>query len=351
MSRKTSPTSSTHNNHPTNPKRQTSQSPISNPQSPISGGATWADLAQSRAPTHWDWPGWLPRGYLTILASQPGTGKSSLCLHLAAAYADGRPWPDGAPFTAQPSKTLWGESENGHEMNLERWLTWGLDPAQIVTPLGDPQRNFTLATKQDIRDLLLPASRPDVRLIVLDSLTGLSSGNTSPRALRDLVAGLAEIARAVRKPVLLTHHLRKRTTLDGDGQLNLDRLLGSSLIAQVPRVVWTLDLPNPADPDNRRLSVIKNNLAPIPNPIGFRIDAHGLHFGPPPQPPTVYSELDRAIDFLQDLLAAGPLPATQVKAAAHAAGHAERTLKRAKQHLCIKSNKHPDQWTWQLPPD
>jgi hypothetical protein len=52
---------------------------------------SWADLAQKHTPTHWDWPGWLPRGYLTILAGQPGLGKSSLCLHLAASYIDGRP--------------------------------------------------------------------------------------------------------------------------------------------------------------------------------------------------------------------------------------------------------------------
>ena len=234
-------------------------------------------------------------------------------------------------------------------MNLDRLLTWGLDPAHIVTPLGDPERNFKLANKQDVFDLVAPAARADVRLIVLDSLSGLTSGNTSPRLLRDVVAALADMARRSRKPILLTHHLRKRTTLDGDGQLNLDRLLGSSLIAQVPRVVWALDLPDPADPDNRRLSVIKNNLGPIPDPIGMRIDDNGLHFGPPPQPPTVESELDRAAAFLQDLLAAGPLPAAHVKAAAHAAGLAERTLKRAKKHLGIKSNKEPDQWTWQLP--
>jgi hypothetical protein len=44
-----------------------------------------------------------------------------------------------------------------------------------------------------------------------------------------------------------------------------------------------MDLPDPADPQTRRLSVVKNNLAPFPDPLGFRIDDHGLHFGPPYQ--------------------------------------------------------------------
>ena len=60
--------------------------------------STWDNLGNILAPIGWDWPGWLPRGFLTILASEPGAGKSLLCLHLAATYIENRPWPDGARF-------------------------------------------------------------------------------------------------------------------------------------------------------------------------------------------------------------------------------------------------------------
>ena len=319
-----------------------------------SSSTTWADLAEDFSDIRWDWSGWLPAGFLTVVASQAGLGKSSLCLHLAASYIDGRSWPDGSAFGGRRGKILWAESESSQALNLQRVKAWGLDLTQIVTPDGDPKKNFKLAglkgerNKEAARNLINPARREGVRLIILDSLSGLIEGAQSPRAIRGLLGGLADIARDLHVPVLLTHHLRKRTSFDrADDSINLDRLLGSSVISQVPRLIWGLDLPDRADPECRRLSVIKNNLAVRPDPLGFRIDDQGLHFGrlPSPQP----SQLEQAVIFFRDCLADGPLPATEVKAAAMAAGVAATTLKRAKKRLRILSTKRSSCWTWELP--
>ncbi|MCI0726797.1 MAG: AAA family ATPase, partial [Chloroflexi bacterium] len=56
------------------------------PPPPYLPASSWADLDERLDPVQWDWPGWLPRGFLTILAGEPGTGKSLLCLRLAACY-------------------------------------------------------------------------------------------------------------------------------------------------------------------------------------------------------------------------------------------------------------------------
>src|SRR5947209_296249 len=42
----------------------------------------------------WLWPGWLARGRLHILAGQPGTGKTTLGLELAAIISSAGAWPD-----------------------------------------------------------------------------------------------------------------------------------------------------------------------------------------------------------------------------------------------------------------
>jgi len=94
--------------------------------------------------------------------------------------------------------------------------------------------------------------------------------------------------------------------------------------------------------------IIKNNMAVRPDPLGFRIDDQGLHFGPLPSPRP--SQLEQAVIFFRDCLADGPLPATEVKAAAMAAGVAATTLKRAKKRLRILSTKRSSCWTWELPP-
>jgi hypothetical protein len=321
-------------------------------------GSSWADLVETQQSVQWDWPGWLPRGFLVIVAGEPGTGKSALCLRLAASYGHRLPWPDGSKFSGHDDrrgKILWCDSENSLALNLGRLLSWGLDPAQIVTPLENPRENFDFNDHFHIVKLAYQARSPAVRLIVFDSLTGFHRRTVNPRDTRTIVSLLAYIARGTGKPVLLTHHLRKRTSADRNGRITPERLLGSSVIAQVARVIWALDVPNPAEPNNRRLMVIKNNLGPFPEPLGMTIGDDGLHFGPPPQevlPPRAASpgsEFNRAAALLQELLANGPLPANHVIAQARAAGLSEPTLKRAKRWLGIKSNKLPGEWQWELP--
>jgi putative DNA primase/helicase len=321
------------------------------PVQPEPTGLSWASLSTAVAPVQWDWPGWLPAGFLTVLAGEPGSGKSILCLHLAATYLAARQWPDGTPFIAHPGQVVWCESESSHALNLERARRWNLDLSRILTPLDSPFHNFSLDHPDHYHALLALARRDAVRLVVLDSLRGLRTSATRRTPIGDIVTFLADLARIAGKPVLLTHHLRKPTRRDTGARPTSDRLLGASAIAQAARVIWTLDAPDPANPDHHRLSVIKNNLAPLPAPLGMHIAGPGLRFGPPPQLVATPSELDRAADFLQQLLAPGPLPFHQIRAAHLAAGFSERTIRRAKQQLAISSIRPAGQaeWYWRLP--
>ena len=54
-----------------------------------------ADVAPS--PVKWLWPGRIPLGKITVLDGDPGLGKSTLTLDLAALVTTGRPMPDGTP--------------------------------------------------------------------------------------------------------------------------------------------------------------------------------------------------------------------------------------------------------------
>ncbi len=195
----------------------------------------------------------------------------------------------------------------------------------------------------------LPAAK-SVRLVVFDSLTGLMAGLHAD-AIAGAIAQLADLARLLHKPLLLTHHLRKRTSRDPGALPTLERLRGASTITQFARLIWTLDVPDPATPGHRRLSVIKNNLGPLPAPLGLTIDDRGLHFGPPPHSPVAITEVQRALHFLRDLLAAGPLPYHQVRLAFQAADLSEPTIRRAKKRLDIRSIKLPgaSAWHWTLP--
>jgi hypothetical protein len=64
------------------------------------------------------------------------------------------------------------------------------------------------------------------------------------------------------------------------------------------------------------------------------------------------SALDEALEFLRSTLASGPVHAKELFREARDAGHAERTLKRAKQALGVLSIKGSmsGKWTWEMPP-
>ncbi len=61
------------------------------------------------------------------------------------------------------------------------------------------------------------------------------------------------------------------------------------------------------------------------------------------------SSLDEAVDFVMKALQDGDQPAKTIERDALRAGISERTLKRAKKELGIRSEKQGDEWFWKMP--
>jgi putative DNA primase/helicase len=47
-------------------------------------------------PISWLWKNWLARGKVHIIAGQPGVGKSTIAMKIAATVSAGGLWPDGS---------------------------------------------------------------------------------------------------------------------------------------------------------------------------------------------------------------------------------------------------------------
>jgi hypothetical protein len=61
----------------------------------LAGNASWAGL--STDPIKFAWKPWMANGFLSLLVSRSGDGKSLLALKLCGCYLLGDPWPDGSP--------------------------------------------------------------------------------------------------------------------------------------------------------------------------------------------------------------------------------------------------------------
>lgn len=314
---------------------------------------TWADMDGSTGSISWAWEGWLPNGFLTILASEPGVGKSLLCLRIAASILRGDAWPDGSAYGGEQGAVLWCEAEAAQALNLERAKVWNLPLDKLWTAFDDPYTTISLDRSDHRKAIAEMAHRPEIQLIVIDSLRGVYRGDENSSVSVAIVKLLAELARNTNKPILLTHHLRKRGLFDlGDDKVSLDRIRGSSAIIQMARLVWAIDCPNMSNEKYKRLSVIKSNLARFPESIGFSIgDEMELTFGVAPEAPRQETQLDKAIDLLKALLDGEPMWSADLREEAEGAGLSWDTMKRAKEKLGIVSKRDGKlkKWSWALP--
>ncbi len=183
-------------------------------------------------------------------------------------------------------------------------------------------------------------------LVIFDSLSGVHAVSENSSRIRSLMQKFAALAQDSGAAVLVIHHLRKRSE-SSSVAASLDRLRGSSAIAQSARVVWAIDRPDPSDP-RRRLIQIKNNLAATPPPIGFTIDSGGVSFGEAPKP---VSQVAMAMELIQTVLAEGEVPTKEVFAQCHANGFPPTCAWRASHALrVVKKRESPKgPWIWSLP--
>lgn len=315
---------------------------------------TWAQMRDMLGKVEFDWEGWLAKGWLAVVAGDAGVGKSNLALRIAQTFLQGTKWPDGTPYTGDLGKVLWCETEGSQQLNAERAVNWALPMDGILTPLPDPTEDVRLDWPEHRAAIAREARRADVRLIVVDSLSSGHRRKENDLHVTEVVKWLANLAKETRKPLLLIHHLRKRGRADGPSLVTLEDLRGHSSIGQVPRLVWALEVPDTRYPERKRLSVIKTNLGRMPKPLMVMIDDHGVHFrewvgedstGPVRSP----SQLERAIELLNGLLAQEARSANEIREKAQQAGISWDTMERAKRQLGVISTKDGKgaQWYWE----
>ena len=310
--------------------------------------STWSDLDGILGPLEWDWENWLAKGFLHILVGQTGEGKSRLALRVAATYLTDLDFPDGASYEGARGSIGWAEAEAGQAMNRDRARAMGLPTDNILSPLSNPLDDFRLSVPEHQAKLAALAMRPDVKIIVVDSLSGADP--TAEKSTEDAksINWLAALARDCQKPILLTHHLRKRGMLDTEGEVDLDRVRGISTILQYARVIWAIDTPDLTNKETKRLSVIKSNLAKKPKPIGFTIN-DTIEFTDAPEKPRNETRVDQAADLLQALLEKTPKSAAEILDEFEQAGFSKSGLYRAKDALGIVSIRKEGRWLWSLP--
>src|SRR5215208_401445 len=302
-----------------------------------------------REEVSWLWPSWLALGKLALVDGDPGLGKSAMSLDLAARVSSGKGFPDGADCEAA-----------------------GADTSRILALATVPDENGhdrLLSIPEDLPLIQKGITRVRAGLIIVDPLMAFLSGDTNSHRDQDVrraLAPLAGLAERTGAAVLVIRHLNKAAANNP-----LYRGGGSIGIIGAARMAFVVGR-DPQDENRRVLASTKNNLAIPPVSLMFGLEEaesgsvrvnwlgqseiSAKELLATPQDREHADARSEAVEFLNEVLADGPVAASQVKEEAEDAGISERTLARAKKVVGVMSYREGEigergkgQWLWKLP--
>lgn len=288
---------------------------------------------------HWEWPGYIPRGFVTLLVADQDQGKSTVAQDLCRTRLIGGRWPDGTQCNEQAEKLLWIDTEGALALFRQRLRDWKMPRGRFILP-PDPLQELAVDNAADWAWIEAAIERFKPPIVVLDSLSGGHRGEENNNdQMKMVLKKMGELAQRYQIAVIVVHHLSKPAAGVPDYPLTLNRIRGASAITQFCRSVLALTAPDKNQPDLRRLDVIKLNLAKKPPAVGYTLTDTGPAWGDAPQPAQPRRAADDAEDWLNEAMSSGVRPSDEVWNEARAAGIGEKALKKAKARLGVISKR------------
>jgi len=295
----------------------------------------------------WLWPLRLAIGKQTLIAGEPGLGKSQLTIALAAAVTTSGHWPCGEGRASLGSVIILSAEDDAADTIVPRLSAAGadLDRVLIVSSVqqrdGQGRRVFNLQADLELLERKINAVG-DVRLVIIDPISSYlgktDSHNNSD--VRGTLEPLGEMAARLRVAVVSVTHLSK-----SGGTSAINRFIGSIGFVASARAAFIVTR-DPDDNDRRFFITAKNNLAKDGSGLAFRIEQRliPLKDGSETIASAIAWEGDRidrtadevmatnenggsersgkneAVEFLKDILAQGPVDVLEMEKQARAAG-------------------------------
>lgn len=330
------------------------------PEPTLEIGILLSDVVPERVT--WLWDGRIPLGKLTILDGDPGLGKSTLSLAIAAHVSLGRPLPHSLEPRRAAGVVLLSAEDDLADTIRPRLDAAGADVTRILalrTVPGDDDMPPSIPA--DLHLLEQAIQRVDARLVVIDPLMAFLDAEVDghkDQSVRRALHRLSKLAEDTGTAVVVVRHLNKAT-----GGNPLYRGGGSIGIIGAARA-GMLVARDPDDQTRRVLATTKCNLAAEAESLSFHLEQHdeasrvvwdgvsahdaGMLLA---ESDGDQSALDEAKEVVADILAVGPVASPDLRRRALNEGVSERTMRRARSALgCVKAKQgFTAGWTWELP--
>ncbi len=242
--------------------------------------ATLADIARIVSDQPWVWKGWIARGVLNVVASEPGTGKTRFALDLARRLWLGTAWPDGQPNDMpEGTRTLWVQGDRNFAEMLTAARAFGLPDRAVAlgSSPDDPTGSLDLDDPETLAALSGRIQAAAPALVVIDTVGMVTDRNLCrPEEARAFFAPLMELAGTSGVAFLGLTHLSK------------DKEALGRRIVEKARVVVKMTQPDPEGQPNRRRLWVDKTAVVKPPALGITMSDAGnaYDFTPPDEPET-----------------------------------------------------------------
>lgn len=298
----------------------------------------------------WLWYPYIPYGKITILQGDPGEGKSTFILNIAALLTQGAKMPDGSGGNKAQTVIYQCAEDDIADTIKPRLIDAGADCSKIAYIIDDnSELTFEDARIEEVLNIT------GARLLVIDPIQAFlaqDSDMQSAARMRTALGKLADVAAKYRCAVVLVGHLNKSY-----GGKNLYRGLGSIDIAAIARSVLMIARDS-ANPSIRYMFPVKASLAPEGSAIGFTfadgqfqwlgecdIDATTIEG-------SIFARSEKtgqAKAYLIRILKEGALPSNHIYKMIEQLKISKRTVETAKKELGIQAFRKNNTWYWRLP--
>lgn len=300
----------------------------------------------------WLWYPYIPYGKITLVQGDPGDGKTTFILAVAALLTKGKQMPETDGIYT-PATVIYQTAEDGLSDTIKPRLDeMGADCSRVIV-IDESEQALTLSDERIEQAII----KIRAKLLILDPLQAyLGGGVDMHRAneIRPLFKALAGAAERTGCAVVIIGHMNKM-----NGTKGLYRGLGSIDIAAAVRSILLVGRDKEND-NTRIMAHLKSSLAPEGCPIAFELDRENgfrwvgaydisvddiLNGTRSEREPTKKLQ---AISLIMEMLHDGDMPCEDIYKRLEEHDISRRTAETAKREAGVRSYKNGSEWKWSL---
>ena len=298
----------------------------------------------------WLWYPFIPYGKLTIIQGDPGDGKTTMVLNLAAKLSKGEALDENMKVT-EPVNVIYQTAEDGLADTVKPRLELAGADCERIIVIDESDKSLSMVDERLEQAIV----RTGARLLILDPIQAyLGGGMDMNRAneARDMTKKLGALAEKTKCAIILIGHMNKAS-----GNKAAYRGMGSIDFFAVARSVLLVGRVE-AESNTRAVVQIKNNLAAFGHPKAFALSEDGFKWlgdyeitvdevlgGITPKA----NKMEQAKQMLRELAETqSAVLSNEIFDRANELGISKRTLENAKKELGVQTRKINNAWYWEL---